>query len=154
MPKLSSMLQNHPSAVMGMEVEHKPASVPSVEVLTDEDVFHIPPDEGQSVPELVEEVAPGYMRACLKLARRAMSGNVNPFKEGDLPHRMALQLAHKLMPQRKWDAQLPDETPKETKRTARALKSLIKSLAEDGEVVVDSTRTGAADVSKLCEVLK
>ena len=104
--------------------------------------FDIPEDKGQSVSQLVEEVSPAYLRACLDMARRAMAGLVNPLKEGDLPHRMALLLAHRMTPNRKWSDKLPDDDPAEVKKASRALRSLIKSLQEDGEIIIDSTRAG------------
>ena len=110
--------------------------------------FDIPPDNGQSVAQLVEEVSPGYLRACLDMARRAMTGLVNPFTEGDLPHKMALLLAHRMTPGRKWDAKMPDAEPAETKKAARALKSIIQSLQEDGEIIIDRTNLGMDNVGR------
>ncbi len=55
-----------------------------------------------------------------------MAGQVNVFKEGDYPHKMALLLAHRMTPNRKWKDKLPEDTPAEVKKASRALKTLIK----------------------------
>lgn len=137
MAKLAKMLLQHESADL-MEIDTP--NVPSV--ILAQEPFKIPKGEGLSTNEFIEEAAPGYLKACMEMAQRAMAGQVNVFKEGDYPHKMALLLAHKLIPYKKWKDKLPDESPSEVKKTARALKSLIKSLSEDGEIVVDTTRAG------------
>lgn len=93
------------------------------------------PDGDMSVIELVDQAGVGYLRACLDMARRAMTGDVNPLKEGDLPHKMALMLAHKMIPYRKFKDKPPDKTPAETKQAARALKRIIDNLSEEGEII-------------------
>jgi len=99
----------------------------------------IPADTGQTAPELLEQVAPSFIRACLDMANDAIAGRVDPTKMGDLPHKVTLMLLHKVVPARKWADTAPDETPAELKLQARALKSIIKSITEDGEVVVNAT---------------
>ena len=135
MAKLAKMLLKHDSAPLALYDSAPPAEV-------NEELFNLPEEAGQTVTELVEETAPGYLRSCLAMARRAMAGHVNPFKEGDLPHKMALLLAHRMTPYRKWNDSAPEESPAEVKKTQRALKALIKSLAEDGEIIIDSTAGG------------
>jgi hypothetical protein len=73
------------------------------------------------------------------MANDAIAGRVDPTKMGDLPHKVTLMLLHKVVPARKWADTAPDETPAELKLQARALKSIIKSITEDGEVVVNAT---------------
>jgi len=147
MARLSTLLKSHVSTLTPVEIkgpegpENASGEVAQAGTLTlyEDRKFPIPADEGQSVPELVDETAPGYLRACLEMANRAMTGNVDPMKEGDLPHKMALMLAHKMIPARKFNDKPPEETPAEVKKTARALKSLIKSLTDDGEIIMDHT---------------
>jgi len=147
MAKLSTLLKSHVSTLTTPEIKDAKTlenasgevSQPGTLTLYEDRKFPIPGDEGQSVPELVDETAPGYLRACLEMANRAMTGNVDPMKEGDLPHKMALMLAHKMIPARKFNDKPPEEAPAEVKKTARALKSLIKSLTDDGEIIMDHT---------------
>ncbi len=140
MASLKNMLKKHPSgSTTDLAITTSPGELT---VETGEQPFTIPDEDGQSVNELVEEISPAYLRACLVWAQKAMGGQVNIFKEGDYPHKMALLMAHRLVPYRKWSAKLPDETPAEVKKTSRALKQLIKSLAEDGEIIVDNTNSG------------
>ena len=114
----------------------------SVAVVIPEKAFDIPPETGQSVDELVDEAGVSYMRACLEMSHRAMTGNVDPMREGDLPHKMALLLANRMIPKRKWKATLPDDTPEEVKKSSRALKALIKSLSSDATIIVDDNTYG------------
>lgn len=102
--------------------------------------FVIPESLGAlSSVEIQDAVAPSYLEACLKMANRAMMGQVNPFKEGDLPHKMALLLAHKMLPSRKVNEKPMKETPKVNKETQRALKSIIKSLTSDSDTIEVNT---------------
>ncbi len=137
--KLSNMLKKHESSEL--------ISVNEItsDVMIPEKAFNIPPDDGQSVDEIVDEMSSGYLRACLEMSHRALTGQVDPMREGDLPHKMALLLANRMVPQRKWKATLPDDTPEEVKKTSRALKSLIASLSSDGEIIVDSTLEGMSE---------
>lgn len=136
--KLSKMLEKHESN----ELISQPYG-PN-QVMIPDKAFDMPANEGQTVDELVDETAPQFMRACLEMSHRALTGQVDPMREGDLPHKMALLLANRMIPNRKWKATLPEDTPEQVKKTSRALKSLIKSLSEDGEIIVDSTIDGTA----------
>jgi len=106
--------------------------------------FDLPALNGQTTMELQDQISPKYLYACLKMANRAMTGEVNPFKEGDLPHKMALLLAHKMLPSRKIGEKPPLDTPERNKEVSRALKSLIRSLTIDGEVVIDTNKPANA----------
>jgi hypothetical protein len=102
--------------------------------------FIIPDSLGAlSSIEIQDAVAPSYLEACLKMANRAMMGQVNPFKEGDLPLKMALLLAHKMLPSRKVNEKPMKETPKVNKETQRALKSIIKSLTSESDTIEVNT---------------
>jgi hypothetical protein len=148
--KLEKLLKQHDSAQLNNELAE--TFTPSSEVGDINAIvegFDVPSLNGQSMMELQDEVSPGYLEACLKMANRAMTGQVNPFKEGDLPHKMALLLAQKMLPTRKIGEKPVKDTPEHTKQVSRALKSLIRSLTIDGEVVIDSgDGSGQADIGK------
>lgn len=137
---LSKLLEEHDSMQVNDELDQ--TYLPSNEVKSTDIIpagFDIPEELGQTTAELQDEVAPEFMRSCLKMANRAMSGQVNVFKDGDLPHKMVLLLAMKMIPNRKIGEKRAQETPLKNKQTARALKNLIESLTLEGEIVVDSS---------------
>lgn len=104
-----------------------------IEVHTESPLFDIPATQGKSIAEFVDEVAPGYARASFELARKAMAGQADPLA-GDLPHRMALLLAGKVVPARRFSDAAPEKAPAEVKRNKRALERLLATLAPDAEV--------------------
>ena len=154
--KLAKMLLKHDS----MQINESMDESFTPTVIQDSDNlptgFDIPEPSGQSLVELQNEVAPDYMRACLKMANRAMTNQVNVFKEGDLPHKMALMLAHKMFPNRKVGEKVQAATPRKNKKTAQALKQLITSLsleAEEADVSFsDVEPTVSADIQGQTEV--
>ncbi len=105
------------------------------------------PEGDLTVVELVDQAGPEYLRACLDMAQRAMVGDVNPLKEGDLPHKMALMLAHKMIPYRKFRDKAPDKTPAETKRAARALQQIIDNLSEEGEIISEKKNIEGREIA-------
>lgn len=101
--------------------------------------FKVPELKGQTADELLEEMSPDFIAACAVVAKRALTGEVNPTLEGNFPHKMALLLAAKMAPSNKKGDKPQELTPSATKKTARALDSLIASLVNDDGLTIDTT---------------
>jgi len=138
-------------------LKHLLEQLPGQDVITAADAvvinrqtFEIPAGD-LSVIELIDQAGPGYARACMDMARRAMRGDVDPLQEGDLPHKMALMLAHKMIPYRKFKDQAPDKTPAETKKAARALTQIINKFSQDGEIITKDSKINGQQIMDVGE---